>query len=429
MNAVVFNLNNHTLLDGSVFDSIEYYMYMSTIMDDLRLIFITERDIIPELNKIVNDRYISSINFDYIFCLSHINILRLKFNHVLWFGSPLIINTRHIHYIGSWNKQESTKNTIAHTWPEFPYIDANARYVMKFLFHDYKLLFGEDMNAIIVDCKIDNMTNGYIIDSYEYYVAMKELGCNVKMGLLNSTSKQIIELVNMIGDRYSLPNDYIDDIYPISQLDLITADFKNVLLPSANPDTLIRIKPFLSGKRIYTILGQEKQFSDINIFNEFPFHGDINYKMKFLLHRFKLIENSENFAYTNFINKLKFTENELHKAIDLLKPNQRLLVSVKNLQQIPFLRNYKNYVEPIIGHPHNFFSLFNTYIYIHNGYYFDPSPRLFVESKFYNKDIIYVNDYDIKDGSYYRYHDVMNNGIEHRYFTNDDPIIKMFLED
>ena len=429
MNAVIFNLNNHTLLDGSVFDSIEYFMYISSLTNNIRLIFITDNNIILNLQKIIQDRYIHDINYDNISCLTHIQILRLKFNNVLWFGSPLIINSNNIHYIGSWNKQISTTNVNKYTWPEFPYIDETANYKMKFLFHDYKLPFGDTMNnLIIVDCRIDNMTNGYIIDSYEYFVAMKELGCNIKMGLLNSSSRQFSELSQIIDDRYDLPKSYMDDIYPITKIDLMMEDYDNVLLPSANIDTLKHINQFIKQKNVYTILGQDEQFDNVQIFNEFPFHGDINYKMKFLLHRFKKLDYCESFAYTNFINKLKFTELELQRAIDLLKTNQKLLVSVKNYQQIPFLKDYKKYVEVIIGHPTNFFSLFDTYIYIHNGHYFDPSPRLFVESKFYNKDIIYINDYDIKDGSYYRYHDVMTNGINDRYFTKDDPLIQKFLE-
>ena len=44
----------------------------------------------------------------------------------------------------------------------------------------------------------------------------------------------------------------------------------------------------------------------------------------------------------------------------------------------------------------NFMSLFETYVYTKDT--FDPAPRIFQECKYYNKDVIYLRDKNMKDG-------------------------------
>jgi hypothetical protein len=67
------------------------------------------------------------------------------------------------------------------------------------------------------------------------------------------------------------------------------------------------------------------------------------------------------------------------------------------------------------------------YVYYHANKWFDPHPRLFLECTFYNKEIRYYNKYDIKDGSYYRYIDVMLRGIDDRTLSKDDEIVRQFI--
>jgi hypothetical protein len=38
-----------------------------------------------------------------------------------------------------------------------------------------------------------------------------------------------------------------------------------------------------------------------------------------------------------------------------------------------------------------------------------------------------VNDYGIRDGSYHRYNDIMENGINYRDLSKDDEIVRMFI--
>ncbi len=80
-------------------------------------------------------------------------------------------------------------------------------------------------------------------------------------------------------------------------------------------------------------------------------------------------------------------------------------------------------------HPRNFFSKFGTYVYIHDGSYFDPRPRMFHECAFYRKKVIYINNMKINDGSWYRYRETIEDprAVKNRTLTPDDTIIKEFL--
>lgn len=78
-------------------------------------------------------------------------------------------------------------------------------------------------------------------------------------------------------------------------------------------------------------------------------------------------------------------------------------------------------------HKENLFENFTHYVYCHANKWFDPHPRLFLECTFYDKKIIYNNLFDIKDGSWYRYNDIIKNGIEGRTLTRDDEIIGQLI--
>jgi hypothetical protein len=75
----------------------------------------------------------------------------------------------------------------------------------------------------------------------------------------------------------------------------------------------------------------------------------------------------------------------------------------------------------------NLFEHFDAYIYYHANKWFDVHPRLFLECAFYNKDIHYFNKFNVKDGSYYRYHDLMKYGMEDRHLNEHDEIVKEFI--
>lgn len=123
------------------------------------------------------------------------------------------------------------------------------------------------------------------------------------------------------------------------------------------------------------------------------------YQQKINFNIFKKIETFENNAFITFVSKGIPSEYDFLKILELLEPEQKLLVSVKETPPKYISESYKTIL--LYENPKDFHSLFNTYIYYHTGY-FDPHPRLQMECMFYNKKIIYINEHNIKDGSYFR---------------------------
>lgn len=125
-----------------------------------------------------------------------------------------------------------------------------------------------------------------------------------------------------------------------------------------------------------------------------PYKQKINFKI------FKKYDTFENNAFLTCVSKGLISEDELNEVLKLIKPEQKLIVSLQRDQKITNDR-----VICLYEHPKDFHALFNTYVYYHTGY-FDPHPRLFHECYFYNKEIIYINKNNIKDGGYFRYKEI-----------------------
>ena len=138
-----------------------------------------------------------------------------------------------------------------------------------------------------------------------------------------------------------------------------------------------------------------------------PFHyKDHEYRMKCLFGRYKTIPlNPESGTYVNSPRNEDFLE---------------VQYALPHLPR-PFI--FKSKTKP----EENLFEKFTHYLYYHADKWFDPHPRLFLECAWYNKDITYRNPYNVKDGSWYRYKDLLKNGLNDRILTKDDEIIRQLI--
>ena len=156
-------------------------------------------------------------------------------------------------------------------------------------------------------------------------------------------------------------------------------------------------------------------FRDIGV----PYFQKLNFS------KFKKYAKFENNAYMTVVAKGMPNKDDFEQKIfPLLEDNQKILITVKDENQIPAdLRNDKRFTF-LTKNVKDFHTLFNTYIYTHKGY-IDPHPRMFHECVFYGKKIIYINDLGIKDGGYYRHKDAIQNGLKTHDFNENDEIIKL----
>jgi len=271
--------------------------------------------------------------------------------------------------------------------------------------------------------------NGSFIDALEYYICMKINNIDIIFVILNSSDKSdILSYIQfLIKDRYEV-NIEIPDIHIIHNNEYVKIRCENALITdwgSFNKslfkyDKLFLLYEYDKNNNIINYMNKYKR-NNINIYNEMPFGIGNVYKNKMLFDYMKINKNeTRNIGYINCISK--GDRDVILKILD--KYNfDKLLITTTNDKF-----DGMDKVEILKSHPENFFSLFDTYIYYHDGKYFDPRPRLFHECLFHKKKIIYINDYDIKDGSYYRYNDAIENGWKGRNLTKDDEIIKMFTD-
>lgn len=261
--------------------------------------------------------------------------------------------------------------------------------------------------------------NGSLVNAFEYFIAMYEHNPDIRLYILGTTDKGVDYIISIMENRYDLSDleGYRDNIICIKLKDMIRLEFDNLLV--LDFITISVTKGLVRAKNLIVI--SEKHTSDpkyfyrkdlynVTYYGEMPFHyKDQAYRMKLLLHRFKPLRFVKEGIYINapFTNPLTFDYN---------KPSIKAL----NLPDKPILLKSGKHLD-------NLFENFDTYVYYHANKWFDPHPRLFIECSFYGKEIYYVNDYGIKDGSYHRYNDVMENGIHYRDLSKDDEIVRMFI--
>jgi len=265
------------------------------------------------------------------------------------------------------------------------------------------------MNAVLMYNFIPPMVNGAIINSFEYFLCAYEHNKNVFLYFINTNINTKEMFVEMIRERYNLDGieDFHKNILICNRNDLLYMKFKTVLVHDYS--TIKMTRGLINADEILVISDNHttnfdymysKKTNNVTYFAEMPFqYKDINYKMKMLFSRYKPIDTCDKATY-------------IHSP----KNTDRSFVDQLNLPDQPIIFRET-------GHMKGLFTKFDTFVYYHAHTWFDLSPRLMHECYFYNKKIIYINDFELKDGSWYRYEDLKRNGIKGRYLTPSDPII------
>jgi hypothetical protein len=260
---------------------------------------------------------------------------------------------------------------------------------------------------------LHSRVTGTFFDAFEYYLEILNLNPNIYLTIINGTRKGVKDLINLYNERYNIENSsWTKNILSISKYDLLKIKYDKVLVFGF--DTVYHTKGILQAKEIYVVCGKHsnnpkyrysKDNYNVTYYGEMPFHKkDKNYKMKFLFNRFKHLK-------------------EVHHNIYIYSPRNRNYSFVKNLN-LPKKSVIIRDENKCIG---NVFELFDTYVYYHANKWFDPTPRMLIEAYWYGKEIIYVNDYDIRDGSWYRYKDLQENGLKNRNLDSSDELVRLMV--
>lgn len=263
--------------------------------------------------------------------------------------------------------------------------------------------------------------NGALLDALEYYLYMRSIGKDVSLCFIRTNQSISFDVIReLVNDRYNIPFDYEEGIsFHRSKTDLMRNVYKNVLIldyttleiaPIIRADTIhIIYDHHPSKKKLYNIL---RGHDHVKLYNEMPFGIGDSYLMKFPFGLYKSYNECLPRCYVNCSGKSDLSRTRI-------LTDKEVMVTGYQGDPLDGVITYDS-------HPKDFFSLFDTYLYIHDGKYFEPRCRLLFESCFYGKTIIYDNPHNIKDGSYYRLKEIKESGIDKRHMTPQDEIVEVF---
>ncbi len=278
-------------------------------------------------------------------------------------------------------------------------------------------------NAIIFYVVPTFRLTGSTINAIEYFLAGFEYNDNLKLVLLNGTKRFKNQMMNMMTDRYIWDGlrRFEFNIVCLGKADLLREEFDNVLvldyMTIKQTKGIIRAKNLMVISEKYTDKREyfyDKSLYPVTYYGEMPFHyKDIEYRMKCLFDRYKPLRNVKKGTYINSPRNDSFFD-DLDSNCFFIKEKYIHLPE-------PFI--FKSKTKP----RENLFEQFTHYLYYHADKWFDPHPRLFLECGFYNKVMTYVNEHEIKDGSWYRYQDWLENKLWDRTLNRNDQIIRQLI--
>ncbi len=277
----------------------------------------------------------------------------------------------------------------------------------------------QDKNIILsIPCNV----TGSLFDAIEYYI----------FSIINDYPVYLVFLITscLTMDMRSFIEDILITRYNLSDVEIDKIK-KNIIYISRTSFTVLLIdiyinklfifdlvaalylksKLFLKFRKLFYIteITDEQyditsKYKDIIYVTEMPFcKVTVQYKLKFFFDIYRKFNKFDNCLYVNY------PGGKIEEVKDIVTKYS------KNILEKDHQTNEKTF------QIHKFF---DKYLYIKSPYWFDTHPRLFHESMFYGKNIYYENKLNIKDGSWYRYYDLMENGLTDRTLSKEDYLIR-----
>lgn len=271
-----------------------------------------------------------------------------------------------------------------------------------------------------------NIINGSIIDTFEYFYTAWEQDNNIKLIFIKSEKNNLLFIKDFISNRYSNINKNVfksiisknDNFFIKNIFETVFISDSTTLL-NANYYFILRSKnkhiitEFNDNKFIFKDRTNVTYYSEMKD-NRIP--GDEYYYTKM---RFDLIKKPSFQKNILFVNAPKFLgwNNNTGKEFKI------------KINSVVEKNGNENYILKGAGNNSNIFEEFSHYLYIKTLSWTDPRPRMFHECYYFNIPIEYYNKYGIMDGSFQRYTELMQNGLNNRFLSKDDTIIQRILND
>lgn len=266
------------------------------------------------------------------------------------------------------------------------------------------------MTAIILQY-YQHVLTGTIFNVFEYYLTILEHNPDIKLIMVNGPDDIWDTYSAIYEDRYYLDGiDYrkgmlvmnYDEFKRINFDKVLVLDFGSIPIINTyiNSKEIIVVSELHTDNPVYMF----KKNQNAIYYGEMPFvYKDIDYRMKLGFDRFK-------------------TVNQCDEAIFVSSRAEKRVIKEK-LKLLPNKPVYQKSMEHLFG----FFTKWDEMLYIRTDKWYDPHPRIFLECAFYGKKMHYFNDENVKDGGWYRWKDVQENGIKDRTLSKEDEIIRQFI--
>lgn len=262
--------------------------------------------------------------------------------------------------------------------------------------------------------------NGSVIDSFEYFYTLWGQDKSIKYIFVDASLSVLTFIHDFLKSRYIINEDCLKNVIAVKKTLLMLNKFDKILVTDSQTMMLMKqTLPIQSlEKHILTEFNDPIYYvKDAIFYNEMPDNsfGEVNYYTKM---RFDILRKPKKQKNKLYVNMPKYgTGGKSSDKIHFLR----------KIQETIDLYNLGGYIDKGTGLNSNIFEEFSHYMYIKTLNWTDPRPRMFHECYYFNIPIIYYNKYNIKDGSYQRYYELMENGLENRHLTKDDQIIQNIL--
>jgi hypothetical protein len=271
------------------------------------------------------------------------------------------------------------------------------------------------VNAALFYAYPEQRIVGSLLDALEYHLAIREAGGDSRLTFVcPRTGSFPGSFYEMCEDRYVLDPGWREGVSVIGVGELIRTRFDRVLVVDYN--TVAKTRGLVAAESVLVIsekhtddpahLYDPRLYRSVTYFGEMPFERrDVEYRMRLKLDSLRAPDSSDSAVYVSS------PGNDDRSFVDGLGLDPGKPVIFKSRRR----------------HARGLFSLFDEYVYYHAGTWFDPHPRMMLECAFLGKRVRYFNPLGVVDGSYYRWVDLAERGLEDRQLGPDDEVVGRFL--
>jgi hypothetical protein len=256
--------------------------------------------------------------------------------------------------------------------------------------------------------------NGTLFYAFEYFVFLNKYK-DTDLWLFDISDKNLEYIKNIFKDRYNFDHKLLDKIKSVHLKDFLKYPDKIIILDNRTYENLRKFFPkakvlwHKTDSKNYDYQIEKLNSKDIRYGSYYYQKYDIEQHLQFHFDIYKPLTKSGDKI---FISSLS---NSLEQAITMMEN--------KNV----FINKNKIFFKDNINHTNNLFEEFSTFIYFKTEA-MDTNNRLVVESYYYNKNIILVDDIK-EDSVYFRLKELNEYGIDYFRLNTKNKMIEEYLDD